>query len=421
MRGPSILPAPIDEEPHPIHVVEHPILCNPRRCLLALVAASCWTVIHVQQNRYLELMMQQRHSMDMGQTLPWEIEALVPKNGSFEATLVDPAVKAVVTFAHFGGLGQTLVTGQGRPVLTQTAGAPMRREDIPPEVTALAVTESSCAGHPSARCYLGAERMATNSTAFTPVVVASPTGLKAVDPAPAQGTEENWASCHRFLTGESLDGWQPLPSTNWTQLCTKSLSISALVPVSGGSRVGGDGSLVVWPPPRRRDTWTCAAMVTLQPELQIGPVIALEHSSYFFYDDASSSIVAVGFSPTMRLVLRVLDPTTLEIRRKYMLPISSGWLLRTQVSEGFALLVAADEPFAGTTFAVDLRGARVIQQDPTEASAGRGGNLRAPTQRNIPVDVSMPATVVGPSANTRVWSTAAQAAAKDLCGATLAP
>lgn len=223
-------------------------------------------------------------------------------------------------------------------------------------------------------------------------------GVQRIPPSAMPRREEPWASaCHRFVAGTSLSSMRPLVShSNHSGglLCTRSKNVHAAVATDANGTVA-----LAWDPPfgRPRGTsdstpvagmsgsfsrmpFSCLATVSF-PKMDIIAVAAIDWASTVLSDDASQSVITVGFSGTQTLVVNVYDTATLKPRWRYRLPLSVAWLLRApRVSDGYLLFVGSEQPFIGTIFVVDLRNSEVYEQDPPPAANGR----RRPRRRRLP-------------------------------------
>merc|ERR1712194_189955 len=111
-----------------------------------------------------------------------------------------------------------------------------------------------------------------------------------------------------------------------------------------------------------------------------GPVIEAPPASTVLYDEASKSVLLVGFSGAQMLVINAYDAQTLAPTRKFRLPLSVSWLLHApRIANGYLLFLGSEQPFVGTLFVLDLVNGDIFEQDPPSATTKeRKGRRKLP-------------------------------------------
>lgn len=402
-----------------------------RRCMLLLFSVSTLLVMRVQQDKYAEAARWHGGVLDNTGPFPWEVEALVGKNDSFQATFLAPVLRRASTFMQPSQANSAMIiTGLGRTpaghdgvLSAQQAGS---SEALLPELSAV-IPDASLAGL-SGACLLGNR----SGHAVVGRAVCYVALQRVVEPSESPLSNASELTCHRFVSGSSLASLERLPSRTpadrWTHpgkerhLCVRSPRIHSAMPTFVSSSV-----VLAWDPVISREEQqvmmregrqkpvTCLAAVEF-PSLWSGPAIAVDLASTVFADKASSSVISVGYSASQTLVVEQFNAATLELRWRYRLPVTVAWLLHTsRVSDGYLLFVGAEQPYVGTTFAVDLKTADVYEQDPLPAAASR----RAPKRRRLPRDPFVEAG--SGAAPTAASPAAALQAHPSLCTLTTSP
>jgi hypothetical protein len=96
-----------------------------------------------------------------------------------------------------------------------------------------------------------------------------------------------------------------------------------------------------------------------------GRVVRVDSAMALFFDTGSQSLVTLGYVGPDTLKVTQLDPVTLMVQCIYQLELASAWVLNApRLSDGFLVLIGADEPFVGTVFTIDLRRKEVYEQEP---------------------------------------------------------
>mmetsp|Transcript_19437 Transcript_19437/g.42475 ORF Transcript_19437/g.42475 Transcript_19437/m.42475 type:complete len:424 (-) Transcript_19437:92-1363(-) len=341
----------------------------PRKCVWAMLLLSCLLVLRVQQDSTAAGGWQLGGVPDRGGPFPWEINSLASGNDTYEATLLDPLISRSSTFLQTHRDASMVVTGLAQTLLTGRSD-PAEARSVPPGVSALTGSMSlappMCPASNATPCFVGVQ------------------GLAARESAPLQLSPS--ATCHRFVVGDSPSSLRPLSTSSETEgkiLCLRSKRVRAVVPTGGEKAV-----IVAWDPVQSEadvqmedhgNRLSCIASISL-PELVVGQAIQFSWATAVLFDSGTSSLVTVGFSVNLGLLVQQFDSATLAPRWKYKLPLSVAWLLRApRVSNGFLLFVSTEDPFKGTVLTVDLRTAEVYEQEPPPLAGGR-----RPQRRRLP-------------------------------------
>lgn len=401
-----------------------------RRCIWTLLMTSSLLLLQlqIQQGHHVDSLRWSGDSADIGSRLPWESIELVAWNDTFDAAFVSPIVRRAATFLNprpdeaaserGGARAPAVVTGLPRLFLAGGGGGGVARpltiaghiateqgvgEDVVAVARAAGLPRHLCGG---AQCYIGVERM-------RPTVASLLAASKHLQRA---------SSCHRFVFGSSAQELRPIEAAeaalevsttdgnaSGTWLCVGGKRIHSIVvtPAShsttAGAADGGGGEdgvsldsedsastvVVAWDPPvqrKGRDTGlpkrpTCLAVVPLFGA-EVGNVALVDGAATIVFDRSSWSVVTVGYSDLQMLTVSQLDPLTLAMRWRYRLPLAGAWVLgATRLTDGFLLLLGAEEPFAGSVFAIDLKRAEVYEQDPP-----LDGGQRWPRRRKLEKD-----------------------------------
>lgn len=390
----------------PIALVEVEAYPNPapRKCIWAMLLLSSLLVLRVQQDRYAEVVRWHGGIPDNSGPFPWEIQPLVSRNDSFQATFLAPIMRRASTFIQpphaeesmvVTGLSRTMSLG-GSSGVTGVASqyGNAAGEALPAGVSAVVVggtattLPAACPkGNATSPCYVGVQTLASQQA-------------ERALPRPPAGD----VVCHQFIAGGTLATMRPLlpaaPGVAPTAGAATATSAGSPAAAYGVGCVRGehihaavvssvnDTVVVAWDPPSSRSRLrgnsgrpvSCLASVSLS-SMRPGPVVHVEWASTVLFDQRSSSIITVGFSGAQTLVAQQLDAATLQPRWRYRLPLSVAWLLHTpRVSDGFLIFVGSEQPFVGTIFVVDLRSSEIYEQDPPPTASGR----RQPRRRRLP-------------------------------------
>lgn len=367
----------------------------PKKCVWALLLLSCILVLHVQQDKYADVPRWQGGGEPVSGSFPWDHQPLATANDTFEATFLfaeNPAklLDRASNFLHVPQLSPSMViAGPNNVALAGQSfnvGAASSQNSAAAAAAGLSGVEAitsgvdlpgqGCVGGStgSAGCFLGVQRLRV----------------------PLRPSSEK-PTCHRFLGGVSPARMRQLhdSQSNSSAFCIRAKQVNSVVP-------GGPGSAVItWDNLRSgregSDGSTCVAVVGLAPELRVTQVFRAEWVSTVLWDNSSSSFVTVGFAAKTVVVVQY-DAVLFQPVRRYRLPLSVAWLLRApRLADGFLLFVGSEEPFAGTTFTVDLKNSEVYEQEPPIPGGGRQKPLRRrlprvvdsiplrPTEGGIPV------------------------------------
>jgi len=338
----------------------------PRKCVWAMLLLSSLLVLRLQQERYAEAMRYYGGVPDTGHRFPWEFDALVSGNDTYESTFLAPIMRRASTFLNTQPNTPAVITGPSRVVAMGGGALPTSTQDrSPPGVPAVAPLAgplaSMCHVSPGTSCLLGVQRAASIPLLARPPKLAG-------------------ASCYKFVVGTSLFDLQPLSantsSTGSPLLCMRSKRVLTVIPQ------GAETAVVAWEPnqfsSQNQLVPKCFAVVRLQ-DAHVSQTAMTGAFSTAFFDNRSSSIATVSHSD-MQIVLETYDATTLQPRWRYRLPFSVAWLLRApRMTDGFVLFVGTEQPFVGTLFVVDLIQHQVFEEDPPQT--GSGG--RRKTRRRI--------------------------------------
>lgn len=363
-QGPQfVIVQPVEAFPNPL----------PKKCLWALLLLCCLLVLRVQQDNYSEVVRVRGQGMpDEGKPFPWELRALASGNDSFEATFLSPLLETTSTFVNPEGSRDTVFTSLGHSFAVGTPSALEPRRPGGLTATGFAIASSTtlslpgCPANHTATCFVGLQNV-----------------------YPARDAE---VTCHRFMVGSSPHAMSPLATglghdaLDTPMLCLGSRTVRSVVPVeTAGS--GNDTVIVVWDVPSTRGSrstrgsMSCLASVSV-PSMEVRSVSAVGALSAVLYDQATTQVLTFGFSSAAALVAYAFEPWTLGARWRFRLPLSSAWLLKARVSDGFLLFLGTEDPFFGATFAVDLRNSQVYEQDPPV-----GGSHR-PRRRHLPSELA---------------------------------
>lgn len=355
----------------PVDAFTNPL---PKKCLWALLLLSCLLVLRVQQDQYSEVVRVRGQGMpDEGKPFPWELRALASANESFEATFLSPLLETTSTFANPEGSQDTVFTSLGHSFAVGTPSAlePIRPGSLTAAGFAIGISKAltlpGCPANNTAACFIGLQRVTRADDAAGDVI------------------------CHRFMVGSSPDQMSPLAARlahdapHAPMFCLGSQNVRSVVPVeTTGS--GNDTVIVVWDVGAHssrssRGPISCLASVSI-PSMEIKSVSAIGAASTVLYDKATSQVLTFGFSSAPALVAYAFDPWTLGPQWRFRLPLSSAWLLKSRVSDGFLLFLGTEDPLFGATFAVDLRNSQVYEQDPPAAGGHR------PRRRHLPSELA---------------------------------
>jgi len=228
----------------------------------------------------------------------------------------------------------------------------------------------------------------------------------AVQRLPSKTSKQKTPVCHRFVAGPSLATMQQITSSDGTRdgtekeqagrgtFCLHSAHVRTAVPSHANSSVVLSWDLalprdlrdqreevkVPIKGPTSQPFWSCLAVVSF-PGMALGSVVSTASVATVLFDEATSSVITVGYAEDQKIVATAFDSVTLQPRTRYRLPLSVGWLLHARrVSNGFLLFVGYELPVIGTTFIVDLRTSEVYEQDPPLTPNGH----RLPRRRRLP-------------------------------------
>lgn len=370
----------------------------PPKWLWAMLMMFSMLVLRLQEEQYAESMRNRAFAAaERDPPFVWEADVLSLGNASLQTAFLSPLYRRTPSFlTPVVGAG-TAFTGLGRVLATSSSGSAMEE---PNAVAAGSgqLTLSMCP-EDGRECIVAVQR--------APL-------LRRVARAPQGST------CFRLLAGADAANLLPVSDAggNRPLLCLRSRLLTAVVP----AKVAGDDRLVVvWDPPRppreifrmhveseaadsnhfegnrsRLDTAslsrladlgvlsdlavldgatlgphslslslsTCIAALSL-PDLTVKAVTTVDRASTAIFDQATSLLLIIGFSASQMIVVQALDAETLEPKWRFRLPLTMAWVVRAPPSsDGFVLLIGSEEPFLGTVVVVDLKAARVYEQDP---------------------------------------------------------
>eukprot|EP00931_Biecheleriopsis_adriatica_P080637 TRINITY_DN53998_c0_g1_i1.p1 TRINITY_DN53998_c0_g1~~TRINITY_DN53998_c0_g1_i1.p1 ORF type:complete len:459 (-),score=82.72 TRINITY_DN53998_c0_g1_i1:59-1354(-) len=335
---------------------------NSRKCVWAMLLVSTLLVLHVQRDRYADSLHWHGGIADHGAPLPWEVQALVASNDSYEAAFLAPSLLRASTFVQaagsplavngfthnvFSGDGfrQTSQQGEGGQDATEHRAPGGPTPGVSSVVIGAQLLSEACGER---GCFAGVQRAMNKASSVRQLPGAS--------------------TCHRFVTGDSLSSLRPV-SQGGGLLCLRSKRIYAALAVLTGNR---SQAVVAWDPSKggvRIGTsgrpYSCLARVAF-PSMQFISSIPVDFASTVLYDRATSSIITLGFSAGVQnIVADQYDAATFKPMLRYSLPISVAWFLHApKMSDGFLLFLGSEPPFVGCIFAIDLRRQMLYQQDP---------------------------------------------------------
>jgi len=354
-------------QPQPMVLVEVEQYPNPapRKCIGFMLLISSLLVLRVQQDRYADVVPYRGAKPD-DRRFPWEVQPLVSANSSFDATFIAlPNLhfglkRSSSTFLRSQMDPSVIITGTGH---VDSAGSERREAEQPLDTIAAMLTGSvsklpaACA--PGAPCYVGLQR----------------------DP-PAPHLRGN-SSCYRFLAGSSAASLRPLGSHPGKQQPGRLCMRSTRLQVHSAAVANNSTVVVAWDErgkrpgaSRREKVFSCMAVLGF-PGMSVRAVNDVGWASTVLFDEATSSVVAIGFVSEHRvgdvlapigqpvLTVSTFDVATLRPRMRFRLPLSTAWLLRApKVSDGLLLFIGSEQPFIAASFVVDLQTAEVFAQDP---------------------------------------------------------
>mmetsp|Transcript_77351 Transcript_77351/g.125236 ORF Transcript_77351/g.125236 Transcript_77351/m.125236 type:complete len:439 (+) Transcript_77351:157-1473(+) len=343
----------------------------PRKCVWTMLMLSTLMILHVQKDRYVEALRWRTGIPDEGPPLPWESQALVSGNDTFQATFLAPSMRRASSFVQLPSNSPLVITGLLQRVFAGDSSNPgsVMAPAPPAGVTAVVVgTEQfaltqACPGSAWAACHAGVQRAEESSVPVRQLPGAS--------------------TCHRFLTGTSLSSLAaPLGSFRGL-LCTRSTSIHSAVATSATS---SENSTVVLAWEARSGSAqdsgrpvSCLASVSF-PSMRLIRSVPVDFAASVHFDRATQSLITVGFSSAQTILVDQFDAKTLKPQLRYALPLSVAWLLHApRVSDGFLLFLGSEVPFVGTIFAINLKKSLLYQQDPPVGS-------RKPRRWVLPAD-----------------------------------
>lgn len=225
----------------------------------------------------------------------------------------------------------------------------------------------------------------------------------AVQRLPSKKPQQKTPVCHRFVAGPTLAKMQQITVSDTEKygagrergprgtLCLHSAHVRAAVPSLANGSVVLSWDLALPRDHREEATamakgvtmqpfWSCLAIVSF-PGMALGSIISTASVAAVVFDEATSSVITVGYTEDQRIVATVFNSVTLQPHTRYRLPLSVGWLLHAgRISNGFLLFVGYELPVIGTTFVVDLRTSEVYEQDPPLTPNGH----RLPRRRRLP-------------------------------------
>uniref|UniRef100_A0A7S1WRR4 Uncharacterized protein n=1 Tax=Alexandrium catenella TaxID=2925 RepID=A0A7S1WRR4_ALECA len=370
---PGLAAIPRVNRPQPLVLVEVEQYPNPapRKCIGFMLLISSLLVLRVQQDRYAEVVPYHGAKPD-DRKFPWELQTLVSANSSFDATFLalpppPGPIRSASTFLRSQTDPAVLITGAGSVASAnggerEASGGGEALDGLTALVTGrVSKLPAACSSSSGGPCYVGVQR----------------------DP-PAPRLRGN-SSCFRFLAGASSSSLRPLAERGGSQpgrFCLGSTRVRLRA-----AAAGTNGTVAVsWDIASSRPgvghlgkALTCIAVLGF-PGMHAGPVNAVGWASTVLFDEATSSVITIGFlsehrlgdvlAPMGRPLLTVsaFDAATLRPRMRYRLPLSTAWLLRSpHVSDGFLLFIGSEQPFIGASFVIDLRSAQVFAQDPPPA------------------------------------------------------
>lgn len=336
-------------------------------------------MVRVQQDHYAEAMRRTGGWIeDTGAPFPWELQALVANNDTFESTYLSPMIRRVSTFVH--SKGEKLVIPGLPHVVTPVVKGHGVSPILPTDVVAL----GSGFSWPSPDCNAG------GGSCFV-----------ALQRLPANFAKAG--TCHRIVAGSALSSLREVVGTGNSSsqvLCVDGSRVHSLVPAGA---LGA--SVVAWDPPQAKvnlgmaetsaqvQTWnqqqlTCLRGVGLDT-LQVGPSVLVDGVALMLYDAASKTVVTIGFATASQLLtVRQYDPVTLAAQQTHTLPLTTAWLLNAaRLTDGYVVFIGAEDPFFGFVFTVDLRFGNLYQTEPPAPGGGKRPKRRkfprGPDQRGL--------------------------------------
>lgn len=384
------------------------------RCVSTLMLISCFCLLRTledekrQREYYAEKLYGRTERVEAEVTFPWDQQALVTANDTFEAIYLraeeDAAEGRTSSFLRIPQLGRGMViAGPGHVVQSRppAGGAPPlapAAADMP--IAALADQPNPAgleaftlsAGLPGlpgcgdeAGCFLGVQK------------------LRAAE----QSGSSSLITCHRFVSGLAPSSMHHVHdgAHNRSAFCIVSKQVKTVVPIGSGR------ALIAWRDQRllsqRPDRSTCLAVVGLFPDTFVKHVFRATSVSTVLFDNRSSSIVTVGFFGPQAMAVVQYDAVQLQPLRLYTLPLSVAWLVREpRLTDGTLLFMGSEDPPLSSTFIIDLKKFEVYLQD-----LPAGGKGEKPVRRRMPHVVKrldeQPGTDAGAQAP-GVWAASGQ-------------
>jgi len=327
---------------------------SQRKCVWGLILLSTLLVLHGQRDRYVEALDWNSGKLDSGPPMPWELQAFVLPNESYEATFLAPSLRRTATFVQLGGektplavngLAHTVFSGDTtRGVTSVVVGA----ERIFGE-------EAGCHGRP---CFAGVQKASSQASSVRQLPGAS--------------------TCYRFVTGASIGALKP--SSGSGLLCIRAKQIHAALATSPAVAATNSSAeaVVVWEVSQaaksKNPPMSCMARVAF-PSMRLLDTAPLDSSASVLFDRSTSSIITLGhggLTSPPQLVADQFDATTLKPMRRFLLPLSLAWYLHApKMSDGYLLFLGSEPPFVGSLFVVDLKKHRVYQQEPPKGESNQ--------------------------------------------------